>query len=304
VEVSLLRDAITDASQSGYSVVSFSGGEPLLYQDLPSLLRHAHDCGVVTTVTTNGMLLDERKLQSLVGAADLIAISLDGKPKSHNLMRASKHAFSGMLARLPGLRASGIPFGFIFTLTQYNLDELEWVANFALEQGASLLQIHPLEDVGRARLRLPGERPDHIEAAYAMIEGLRLREEFADRMYVQVDLIHRELMAAEPARVFADEVVETSDCLPFAELVSPLIIEPDGEVVPIEYGFARQYSVGNLNQAGLFELMERWRRNNLLEFRALCRRVYQVTTQPAELPFFNWYETLCEMAVDSTHGNS
>jgi MoaA/NifB/PqqE/SkfB family radical SAM enzyme len=292
-----LLDAITDASQAGYGVASFSGGEPLLYKELPALLRHAHDCGMITTVTTNGMLLDERKLETLQEATDLIAISLDGKPKSHNIMRASKQAFAGMLARLEGLRASKIRFGFIFTLTQYNLDELDWVASFAVEQGARLLQIHPLEDVGRARAKLPGERPDEIESAYAVIEAFRLKEEIGDRIYVQVDLIHRESMEAEPSRVFADDLPATTDDLPFAELVSPLVIEPDGAAVPIEYGFARQFALGNLHDATLAELMKRWRTDRLQDFRALCRRVYQATTKPAELPYFNWYETLCEMAV-------
>lgn len=304
VAASVLLEALTDASRAGYGVASFSGGEPLLYKELPSLLHHAHDCGMVTTVTTNGMLLDERKLETLRGAADLIAISLDGKPKSHNIMRASKQAFVGMLGRLEGLRASSIPFGFIFTLTQYNLDELDWVASFALEQGASLLQIHPLEDVGRARAKLPGERPDEIESAYAVIESLRLKEEIGDRIYVQVDLIHRESMEAEPSRVFADDLPAATDHLPFAELVSPLVIEPDGAVVPIEYGFARQFALGNLNDGGLTELMERWRRDQLQNFRALCRRVYHETTKPAELPFFNWYETLSEMAVAAPAANS
>ncbi|HVQ36290.1 MAG TPA: radical SAM protein [Pyrinomonadaceae bacterium] len=297
VAADVLANAITDASEAGYGVTSFSGGEPLLYKQLPSLLKHAHDCGMVTTVTTNGMLLDERKLAALQGAADLIAISLDGKPKSHNIMRASKQAFPGMLARLEGLRASAIPFGFIFTLTQYNLDELDWVAGFAVEQGAKLLQIHPLENVGRARAKLPGERPDEIESAHAVLESLRLKEELGDQIYVQVDLIHRELMEDDPARVFAEDLSAQTDDLPFSELVSPLVIEPDGVVVPIEYGFARRFALGNLHDQRLSELMAHWRREQLQDFRALCRRVYQVTTKPSDLPFFNWYETLCEMAV-------
>jgi MoaA/NifB/PqqE/SkfB family radical SAM enzyme len=51
-------------------------------------------------------------------------------------MRASPHAFAQMASRLKGLRSSGIPFGFIFTLTQQNVHELQWVADFAAEQGA------------------------------------------------------------------------------------------------------------------------------------------------------------------------
>jgi MoaA/NifB/PqqE/SkfB family radical SAM enzyme len=258
---------------------------------------------MLTTVTTNGMLLDEKRLETLRGAVDLIAISLDGKPESHNIMRASKHAFPGMLARLEDLRASEIPFGFIFTLTQYNLDELDWVADFALEQGARLLQIHPLEDVGRARVEIPGERPDAIESAYAVIEALRLKEELRDRMYVHIDVFDREFMEADPARVFADQLPQDMESIAFAELVSPLVIEPDGAVVPIQYGFARHYALGNLHEASLFELMTRWRHEQLFDFRALCRELFQKTIPPTDLPFFNWYEALGEMAVAATPAN-
>jgi MoaA/NifB/PqqE/SkfB family radical SAM enzyme len=162
LSLTLLCNALTDASKEKYTVAGISGGEPLLYKPLRELLEHAHQCGMITTVTSNGMLLTERRLETLRGVVDLLAISLDGGPASHNRMRASERAFEMMAARLDGVRRSGIPFGFIFTLTQHNLHELDWVANFALEQGAKLLQIHPLEEVGRANTFLPGVRPDKI----------------------------------------------------------------------------------------------------------------------------------------------
>ncbi len=145
--VATLREAISDASAEGYNVVAFSGGEPLLYKPLPELLDHVHHCNLLATVTTNGILLDKRRLDMLRSRVDLLAISLDGIPESHNRVRAAPRAFEQMSARLDGLRHAGIPFGFIFTLTQHNLHEMEWVAQFAAEQGARLLQIHPLEEV-------------------------------------------------------------------------------------------------------------------------------------------------------------
>ena len=121
-----------------------------MYPALGELLRAAHTAGLATTVTTNGMLLDRRRLDILEADCDLVAISLDGVPDSHDFMRNSPRAFDKMCARLQGLRACGIPFGFIFTLTFHNVHELDWVAQFAVAQGASLLQLHPLEPVGRA----------------------------------------------------------------------------------------------------------------------------------------------------------
>jgi MoaA/NifB/PqqE/SkfB family radical SAM enzyme len=302
LDAALICDALSDASQQGYDVASFSGGEPLMYKPLADVLDHAHQCGMTTTVTTNGMLLDKRWLKNLTGRADLIAISLDGVPESHDVIRGSKRAFSQMANKLASLRDSGIPFGFIFTLTQYNLDELDWVAAFALEQGARLLQIHPLEDVGRAREEMAGEHPDEVESAYAMLEVQKLKDAIGEQMHVHIDLIDREYLKTDPAKVFADELspaelaAAIANCS-FADLVSPLVIEADGHVVPIEYGFARDYALGDLHTARLSELMNQWRETKLGSFRALCRRVFQATTTATTLPFFNWYEVIDQMAA-------
>jgi Fe-coproporphyrin III synthase len=294
--VELLGDAIATACREGYTVVSVSGGEPLMYRPLAELLERAHACGALTTVTTNGMLLTERRLAELRGRADLIAISVDGPPESHNRMRASPHAFPQMESRLDGLRASGIPFGFIFTLTQRNVHELDWVAAFAAEQGARLLQVHPLEEVGRARRRLTGERPDALESAYAFIEVARLRTLYRDSLTVQLDLVHGDALRTEPARAYADGF---DPAAPLAELVSPLVIEANGLVVPLQYGFASAFALGNLYDRPLEELAPEWRARCLPAFSQVCRQAFDDATAPADLPIANWYEVVAGRAEEA-----
>jgi len=207
-------------------------------------------------------------------------------------MRGSPRAFETMASRLPAVRQAGIPFGFIFTLTQYNLDELEWVVEFALEQGARLLQVHPLEDVGRARQALAGARPDEIEVSYAYLEVCRLQARAGDRLYIQFDVVDRSALERDPGRVFADALPEAPDVdhRPLAQLVAPLVIEPDGMVVPLEYGFGRAYALGTLHERALPELAAQWKATRYPAFRALCQRVFADLTAPAALPFVNWYE--------------
>jgi len=293
LDSSVFERALTDAYAEGYRVASFSGGEPLLYKDLPRLLRHAKSCGMRTTVTSNGMLLDERRLAGLAGATDVLAISLDGVPESHNRMRASERAFATMADRLPAVRASKISFGFIFTLTQYNLNEMEWAAEFAFQQGAGLFQIHPLEEVGRAAQTLSGARPDELEAAYAYLEVERIRQEYAGKMAVQFDLIHAKVLRDHPDRFFDDGEAATRA---LGDLVSPLVIEADGRVVPFGYGFAAHYSLGSLPEATLPEIAARWRTNGYRELQTLCRKTFQDATQERELPILNWWEILGEHA--------
>lgn len=304
LDVELLLCALTDAKVEEFNVAGFSGGEPLLYKPLRQALAEAKRCGMTTTVTSNGMLLTARRLDMLVGVLDLLAISLDGVPTSHNKMRASERAFKAMASHLEEVRSSGIPFGFIFTLTQYNLDELEWVARFALQEGARLLQIHPLEIVGRAQQELPRSRPDEREAAYAFLVAQRIQELAEGRMRVQVDFVHRGAILQNPERIFAGKNGHAEEADKLADLVSPVVIEPDGTVVPIQYGFDRAYALGNLKDAPLSEMAVEWRRHSYGPFRDLCQRAFKDLTAPSNLPFTNWYETIGQMAETTGQAHS
>lgn len=295
VPVGLFRQAITDAAVEGYNVVGMSGGEPLMYKPLRELLLHARACGMVTTVTTNGMLLDARHIESLRGAANLVAISLDGKPESHNRMRGSDQAFWQMSRRLPALRGAGIPFGFIFTLTQHNAHEVEWVTRFALAEGAGLLQIHPLEQVGRAATRMSVSSPDTQELSYAVVAVARAQEIAGDRLRVQLDVAGRDMMLDAPERVFAGDGWRSSTG-PLSDVLSPLIIEADGTVVPIEYAFGRQYALGRLQDDRLPALAARWRTSTQPSFRQLCQRVFAEATAPEQSAVVNWYELISRRA--------
>jgi Fe-coproporphyrin III synthase len=292
IKASILLDAITQAHAEGYNDVAISGGEPLLYGELRSLLSHAKSLGMATNLTSNGLLLDERRLKKLQGVTDLLAISLDGVPDSHNRMRNSPIAFDRMHTNLKHIRETGIPFGFIFTLTLTNLHELKWVTEFAVEQGAALLQIHPLEEVGRGTEQLKGQRPDEVEAAFAYLQTVRLQAEVGDKLAVRIDLIDRERLRPEADRVYAEACSIPATDRPLADMISPLVIEQDGAVVPLQFGFNRRYQVGNLYQSSFREMAISWKREVFPEFQALCNRVFEAEMQDDELPIFNWYEAI------------
>jgi len=287
--IDVLRGVVVDAAAIGYKVLSVSGGEPLLYSAIGELLCVSHAAGLATTVTTNGMLLDERRLEVLAADCDLIAISLDGVPDSHNFMRNSSRAFEDMCARLQGLRACGIPFGFIFTLTFHNVHELEWVAQFAVEQGARLLQLHPLEPVGRATRTLEGSVPDGEENAAALFEAVRIRELYRDVIDVQIDLATIPALLDHPTRVFVRDAEVCGDQT-VADVIAPLVIETSGLVSPLQYGFPRAWSWGNVNDARLPDLAVSWLSQNYPAFLALCQSTYERLVTNDSEPVLNWYQ--------------
>jgi len=280
----VLQRVLSDAEALGYDVVGISGGEPLLYKPLPSLLRTARQHGLRTTVTSNGMLLTERRLAELVGLVDVLAISLDGEAATHDRMRGDERAFRTLDSRMDAVRDSGIPFGFITTLTMHNVDEVEFVVRYAADHGASLVQIHPLELTGEATLNLPGSIPDARESAFAVLEGARLSQLYA--IPVQVDVARQAELWNAPEQFLGARPSSTAR---LADWLSPLVVETDGTVVPMTYGFPRKYQLGNATETPLAALAEQWDPDPFL---SLCARVVERLVA-SDTTFFNWYEEVC-----------
>jgi radical S-adenosyl methionine domain-containing protein 2 len=62
---------------SGVKKISFVGGEPLLYSDLFSLIKKAHNYHIITSLTTNAILMDNSLLDKYSDYLDWITFSLD-----------------------------------------------------------------------------------------------------------------------------------------------------------------------------------------------------------------------------------
>lgn len=302
LSLDLLRLTLDIAAREGINVMSVSGGEPLMLRNLNDILRHARSLRMTTAITTNGLLLTERRLAELHDGLDLMAISLDGLPESHNRLRGQPRAFELMHERLETVRRSQIPFGFIFTLTLHNLNELAQIAEYAVAQGAGLLQIHPLEEVGRAGRELARSAPDALELSYAYLEVARLHRLYGDRLRIQFDAVDVEVVRSQPGSLFAhDEMPVTPAAIeaPLADLVSPLVLEPDGWLVPIQYGFGRGYAIGHV-AGDLSDQIAIWKRDRYPAFRSLCRRVYNQLDEIAqpELPMVNWYGLITQASQE------
>lgn len=292
----LLKHAITDLARENYNWVSFTGGEPTAYVPLPVLLRHAKRQTLKTVLVTNGILLNPRRLDELAPLTDLMVLGLDGIPDSHNKLRGSARAFELMATRLPLIRERQIPFGFTFTLTQQNLRELQWVMEFALAEGASVLQIHNLERVGAAAINLPGSIPDELQGAFAYLLVQELQKRAGRNLALQAELVHSDVLKEHPCRFYAKPGA-IDPKRPLGEILSPLVIEADGTVVPMHYGFPRRFALGNLHQTTLGRLSAEWRRDGYRQFEAICGQAYRQATH-GDSKVINWSEILGQVARD------
>jgi len=63
----------------GVSMMAFQGGEPLMWRHLEDALRLCTKHGIFTQLTSNGVLLDEKRVNDLACAGlDVLSVSLDG----------------------------------------------------------------------------------------------------------------------------------------------------------------------------------------------------------------------------------
>jgi sulfatase maturation enzyme AslB (radical SAM superfamily) len=83
----LFRHALAGARPLEY-VLLFQWGEPLLHPKFPDLAKRARSAGVRTFVTTNGTLLDDRRVGDLLDAGvERVTVSVDGDARTHEAVR-------------------------------------------------------------------------------------------------------------------------------------------------------------------------------------------------------------------------
>ena len=286
--------ALSDAAALGYRAVAISGGEPLLHVDLEYMLRHARACGLRTTITTNGTLLTSKRLSRLVDCLDLLAISLDGPPEIHNELRQSRRAFDALCRGVAHVRETGLPFGFIHTVTRRSWEHLLWTAEFAAAQGAQLLQLHPLEPTGRAQQGLRDAVLDDDLLTRVYLLSLALGQQYDGTLAIQFDAFRKDLLRDNPEIVYASDwsVSEGEAQWQAADLLGLMVVEADGTVVPVSYGLSHAYKICNVREQRLIDVWPTYVRDGYGAFRALCRMVFGEVTTPCALPFFDWHAML------------
>jgi len=116
---------IADLAAFGAPVILFSGGEPLVREDLPDLARFAVDKGMRAVISTNGTLITEEKARIFkdIGLS-YIGISLDGIESTHDRFRGVRGAFKATMKGIRICRDSGIKVGVRFTINRHNVADV------------------------------------------------------------------------------------------------------------------------------------------------------------------------------------
>jgi radical SAM protein with 4Fe4S-binding SPASM domain len=141
---------INDLADFGVPVILFSGGEPLMRDDLFQFARLAAKRGIRIALSTNGTLIDANMAGVIrdIGFAE-VGISLDGIESTNDRFRGKKGAYSEALDGIRHCLAEGVRVSLRLTITGANHLELPQVFDLVEREGISRVCIYHLAYAGR-----------------------------------------------------------------------------------------------------------------------------------------------------------
>jgi MoaA/NifB/PqqE/SkfB family radical SAM enzyme len=115
-----IKKAMKEFSDAGTVFWGFSGGEPLLRNDIGELIDYAKKMGFFTTLTTNGMLINENidNLKKI----DYLSISLDG-PKEINDHVRGYGTFDAAMKAIKLIKNEGKKLSISCTISKINVKD-------------------------------------------------------------------------------------------------------------------------------------------------------------------------------------
>ncbi|MFH2138650.1 MAG: radical SAM protein [Candidatus Omnitrophota bacterium] len=132
--------------------VSFTGGEPLLRNDLAELIRFAKSRKMWTNLITNATLITAEKAQGLKDAGlDSAQVSLEaGTADLHDLIVQKPGAFVQTLQGLNNLKNAGIRVHTNTTISRLNKDKLTGILDLIKDMGMDKFSMNMLMPQGAA----------------------------------------------------------------------------------------------------------------------------------------------------------
>lgn len=226
---------LRSARALGCRFVDFTGGEPLMYADLPRAMRLAKTLGFRTSTTTNCVLYP-RRAEELAGEVDLLHFSLDAADRELHDAGRGYACFDKVIESLGLARSLGERPDLLFTATNATYRQIEPLAALAQKHRVMLVVNPEFSYFGNAGL-------DHSALDYL--------ERFAGKPYVYINhAFHRLIRAGgnDPANPTCRAVEAVIAIAPDDHLLLPCFhqqhdrIRIDGRLAQVrESALVREY---------------------------------------------------------------
>lgn len=146
-------DQITDIVYPNETMIVLTGGEVLLRKDIEKAGLELYKRGFPWGIVTNGMLLSEMRLNSLLNSGlRAVTISLDGLEASHNWLRNNKKSFYKVISAIKLLpKTENLKYDVVTCVNRKNFSELENIRDLLINIGIKEWRVFTIFPIGRAK---------------------------------------------------------------------------------------------------------------------------------------------------------
>lgn len=123
-----IKDVLKQLKDIGVLRISFSGGEPLLRDDIGDIVDFTHDLGIHAGINSSGYSLAE-KARCLKNVS-LIKLSIDGPKQIHEKTRG-QGTHDILMRAVEAARENNIRFSFAATISKDNVNHLDYILDLA-----------------------------------------------------------------------------------------------------------------------------------------------------------------------------
>jgi len=230
------KKVIDRLHQIGVFILTFTGGEPTLRDDLPELLQYAQNKGIVTGLVTNGRRLKDQdyvKTLEKVGL-DFVQVTLEShRADIHDLMTGTKGSWKETVAGIKNAVSTHIYVTTNTTLSKNNaLDFLETV-DFIKDLGVAGFGCNSLIYSGKAK-----------EISNAFVVSVETLKDLLPKVHDKANQLGLKFLWYTPTQYCRFDPVSlglgVKSCT--AALIN-LCVGPNGDVYPCQSYFE---SLGNI----------------------------------------------------------
>jgi len=123
-----VKNVLREMSRAGCRKIQFTGGEPLLRDDIVEILKQAKDCGMYIGLSTSGVGL--MRHPDIYKYLDMVFVSLDGPPAINNQTR-NGNFFEHAVRAVKFFKEKGIHVFTTAVLTKLNINSVDFLVDFA-----------------------------------------------------------------------------------------------------------------------------------------------------------------------------
>lgn len=172
---------INDLADFKVPALIFSGGDPLLREDIFHLVKYARKRKIRPILSTSGIHIDNETAKKIKEAGIVyVGVSLDGGEEINDRLRGMKGAFSKSVDGIRRCRDLGLIAGVRFTMSKKTVDEIPSIFDLLEEEEIERGYFAHLVYSGRGE-KFSREDLDHDETRKAVDYIFERSENFIDR---------------------------------------------------------------------------------------------------------------------------